>query len=408
MAAFSWQALDGGGRLRQGVMEGESPRLLRQRLRSQGLTPVSVEELEGKAVPREAGERRRSSVDRRQRPVDLALLTRQLATLLRSRLPVEEALRIVAEQSVRHSQRNLVHALRAAVAEGSSLADAIRRFPRAFPDYFAANVAAGEQSGRLEDVLERLADYTENAASNRQEILMKLLYPALVALVALAVVIGLVTYVVPEVIRVFERMDQQLPVLTRGLIALSDFLRDYGVWLVLLLLLCWAVLQWLYARPASRRHIHRLVLRVPLLGNLVRDLNISRFARTFGILLGSSVSATEALRISARVLTNLPMREALADAADRVREGTAIGAALSATDYFPPLMLNMIASGEASGRLVEMLERAADAQERQLLTRVSTAVGLLEPLMILVMGGVVLAIVMAILLPIFDINQMIQ
>ena len=411
MAAFAWQALDAQGRLKHGVREGESPRQLRQRLRSEGLMPVSVEEVHGRRAraARETGRPgRRAGVDRRLSPTTLALVTRQLATLLRSRLPLEEALRIVAQQADRAAERNLVTAVRSRVAEGMSLADALRQFPRAFPEYFPATVAAGEQSGRLEAVLERLADYAESASAARQKVLLSLLYPALVTIVAIGVVVGLVTFVVPEVVKVFERMGQELPLLTRGLIAFSDFLRDYGVVMLAFLGVGFIAFRWAYSRPASRKRIQRQLLRFPLAGRFLRELNVSRFARTFGILLGSSVSATEALGVSAKVLSNLPIRDALLGAADRVREGTAIGTALYNTGFFPPLMLNMIASGEASGQLVDMLERAAETQERQLLHTVAALVGLLEPLLILVMGGLVLVIVLAIMLPIFNINQLIQ
>ena len=409
MAAFAWQALDAQGKLRQGVLEGESPRQLRQRLRADGLVPVSVEAVQGRrAAGADAGPRRRRGVDRRLAPADLALFTRQLATLLRSSLPLEEALRIVAQQSERTAQRNLVTAVRARVAEGESLAEALRRFPRAFPEYFPATVAAGEQSGRLEVVLERLADYAENASSARQKILLSLLYPALVTVVALAVVVGLVTYVVPEVVKVFERMGQELPALTRALIATSEFLRDHGWLLVGGMFLLLIAGRWAYARPPSRKRIQRFLLRLPLVGRLLTDLNVARFSRTFSILLGSSVAANEALQVSARVLSNLPLRDALLDASERVREGASIGTALYNTGFFPPLMLNMIASGEVSGQLVEMLDRAAEAQERHLLHKTAALVGLLEPVMILVMGGLVLVIVLAIMLPIFDINQLIQ
>ena len=293
-------------------------------------------------------------------------------------------------------------------SESPAVHQCTRQFPRAFPEYFPATVAAGEQSGRLEIVLERLADYAESASVARQKVLLSLLYPALVTIVALAVVIGLVTYVVPEVVKVFERMGQELPVLTRGLIAFSDFLRDYGLVMLAVVGLLVVAFRWVYSRPGGRKRIQRQLLRMPLAGRLLRELNVARFARTFGILLGSSVSATEALRISANVLSNLPIRDALLGAADRVREGSAIGTSLYNTRFFPPLMLNMIASGEASGQLVDMLDRAAETQERQLLHTVTALVGLLEPLLILVMGGLVLVIVLAIMLPIFNINQLIQ
>ena len=292
MAAFAWQALDARGKLKRGVREGESPRQLRQRLRSEGLIPVAVEEVQGRRAraTRQTGrQKRRAGVDRRLRPDSLALITRQLATLLRSRLPLEEALRIVAQQADRAAERNLVTAVRSRVAEGLSLAEALRQFPRAFPEYFPATVAAGEQSGRLEIVLERLADYAESASVARQKVLLSLLYPALVTIVALAVVIGLVTYVVPEVVKVFERMGQELPVLTRGLIAFSDFLRDYGLVMLAVVGLLVVAFRWVYSRPGGRKRIQRQLLRMPLAGRLLRELNVARFARTFGILLGSSV-----------------------------------------------------------------------------------------------------------------------
>jgi general secretion pathway protein F len=404
MGAFEYVALDAGGRQRKGVLEGDTARQVRQVLRERGLMPLSLEEV----AQRERRQERTPLLLRRGiSATDLALLTRQLATLSRSGLPLEEALTTVAEQSEKGRTQSLLLGVRSRVLEGHSLAAGLGDFPAAFPELYRATVAAGEQSGHLDVVLERLADYTENRQVMRQKISLALFYPALLTLVAVLVTVALLTYVVPQVVQVFENVGQQLPLLTRSLIALSDFLRAWGVWLLLGLVLVVVGFARTLRRPAARTAFHRFLLRLPLIGRLTRGLNTARFARTFSILSASGVPVLEGMRISAQVLSNLPMRDAVVEAADRVREGSSIRHALEHSRLFPPMTLHLIASGESSGKLEEMLDRAASNQERELETLIAALMGAFEPLLLIGMGGMVLLIVIAILLPIFDLNQLV-
>jgi general secretion pathway protein F len=291
--------------------------------------------------------------------------------------------------------------------EGHTLADGLSDFPRVFPEIYRATVAAGEQAGHLDAVLERLADYTESRDELRQKILGALLYPIVLTIMCLGIVSGLLVYVVPKVVEVFESGKGKLPLMTRVLIAFSDFLRDYGLWILAALVLGGiGFARWL-RDPEARRRFHRLLLTLPLVGRLVRGFNPARFTRTFSILTGSAVPVLEALRISGEVVTNLPMRDAVQDAATRVREGAPIGRSLATSKMFPPMMIHLISSGETSGELEVMLDRAATNQEREMDAILTAVVGLLGPLMIVFMGGFVLLIVLAMLLPIFQLNQLI-
>ncbi len=404
MPAYQYAALDAKGRQRKGLIEADTPRLARQSLRERGLNPLGVEEV-GANQERDRGRRMWGL---RISATDLALITRQMATLVGSSLPVEEALGAVARQADRARLGGLMLAVRTRVLEGHTLATALGDFPQVFPELYRATVAAGEQSGHLEVVFERLADYTEARQQMRQKVGLALFYPLMLTGVAVLVVAGLLTYVVPQVVQVFSSLNQQLPALTRGLIALSDFLRQNG-WL-LLTVLAGGVVAWVLAlrRIGFKRQTHQILLRLPLVARLVRGANTARFARTFSILMASGVPVLEALRISSQVLSNLPMREALEQATARVKEGASLNKAISASGYFPPMTVQLIASGEASGRLESMLERAAVQQERETETLIAALLGIFEPMLILVMGGVVLVIVLAILLPIFDLNQLVH
>jgi general secretion pathway protein F len=403
MGAFEYSALDSRGRQSKGVMEGDNARQVRQQLREQGLTPLAV----APVVERE-GRRGGTGSRRGISATDLALVTRQLATLVRSGLPLEESLRTVARQTEKARIKSMLLAVRSRVTEGHPLAYGLAEFPRAFPELYRATVAAGEQSGHLDAVLERLADYTESRQQLRQKIQLALFYPAMLTLMALVVTVGLLTYVVPEVVRVFEGIGQQLPLLTRLLIGLSDFLREHGVWLLLGTVLGVVAFRRALRVPAQRWRFHALLHRLPLIARLMRGVNTARFSRTLSILAASGVPVLEALRIAAQVLSSLPMRASVEDAASRVREGSSLFTALERGGYFPPMTLHLIASGESSGRLEEMLERAAENQERELETTIAAIMGLFEPLLILAMGGIVLVVVLAILLPIFDLNQLVK
>ena len=407
MPAFSWTALDASGRTRKGVQEGDSARLVRQALREQGLTPLAVEQTADQIRARDKG----GGLGRLQHGMgagELALVTRQLATLVQAGLPIETALGSVARQSEKAASRNLIHAVRSRVMEGHTLADALGEHPRVFPELYRSTVAAGEQSGHLDAVLERLADYTEAREALRRKIQLALFYPGLLTLMAIVVVMGLLTYVVPQVTQVFEHLGQELPQLTQILLAVSGFLRDQGVWLL------GALAVGVFAFRRALRHIsvkrrwHHLLLRLPLAGRLIRGVNTARFARTLGILASAGVPILEAMRIAASVMDNVPMREAVEDATLRVREGVGIARALEDSKLFPPMTVQLIASGEQSGRLRPMLERAAAQQESELAAIIATALGLFEPVLIMVMGGVVLLIVLAILMPIFELNQLVK
>ena len=405
MPAFEYSALDAAGRERKGVLEGDTARQVRQLLREQALLPVTVAEVVQTEAKRNRG---RFQITRGISATDLAMLTRQLATLARAGLPLEEALLAVSQQTETPRISAIISGVRARVLEGRSLADGLAAFPQAFPEIYRATVAAGEQSGRLDGVLERLADYTENRQVLQSKIRNALVYPVLLTVVCIGIVSVLLAYVVPEVVNVFKTGKQQLPLLTRALIALSDGFRHW--WWLLFALIAAAVYgtrRWL-ENPTAQRRWDRGLLRLPIVGRVVRGVNAARFARTLSILTASSVPVLEAMRISGEVVGNLPMRDAVAEAAAKVREGAPIARSLGASKLYPPMLIHLVASGETSGELEAMLERAATNQEREMDGIVNTAVNILGPAMILFMGGMVLLIVLALLLPIFELNELVR
>lgn len=404
MGAFEYAALEQTGRTRKGVLEGDTPRQIRQQLREQGLTPLSINEVIRTAGTATQPKHRRISIS----ATDLALLTRQLATLVGSGLVLEEALRAISDQTEKPRLKSMLLAVRSRVLEGHSLADGLSDFAKVFPSVYRATVAAGEQSGHLDIVLERLAEYTENRQYIQQKTLLALFYPALLTGVAILVVVGLLAYVVPQVVQVFDHINQELPWLTRSLIALSDFLQDWGIWLLLLLITMGAILRHLLRFDKPLAIFHRLLLHTPLISRLERGANVARFTRTLSILSESGVPILDALRITSQVISNRLMREAVEEATRKVREGSSLHAALGQSGWFPPMTLHLISSGEASGNLDNMLERAAIMQERELEALIGMLLGLFEPLLILLMGGIVLTIVLAILMPIFELNQLIK
>ncbi len=404
MGAFEYVALDSAGREKKGVLEGDTPKHVRQLLRERSLLPVTVTE-----AAREEARRQRSFGWRRGVSAgDLALLTRQLATLTRAGLPLEEALLAVSQQTEKPRVQSILLGVRSRVMEGHTLASGFAEFPRVFPEIYRATVAAGEQSGHLDEVLERLADYTEGREVTRQKVLGAMLYPIVLSILCFGIVTGLLVYVVPKVIEVFDTGKAQLPLMTRVLIAISNFLHDWGLWLLAALVgLGIGLARWL-RNPAARRRFHELQLRLPLVGRLVRGFNTARFTRTLSILTAASVPVLEALRIAGEVVTSLPMKSAVTDAGQRVREGAPIGRSLAQSRLFPPMTIHLISSGESSGELETMLERAAISQERELDGILTALVGLLGPLLIILMGLFVMGIVFAMLLPIFEMNALIR
>ncbi|HEV7631869.1 MAG TPA: type II secretion system inner membrane protein GspF [Steroidobacteraceae bacterium] len=404
MGAYEYTALDAGGKERKGVIEGDTPKHVRSLLRERELLPVAVAEVAQKEARRQRG----FSLGRGASAADLSLLTRQLATLVKAGLPLEEALLAVSQQTEKPRIQSILLGVRSRVTEGHTLASGFGDFPRVFPEIYRATVAAGEQSGHLDNVLERLADYTESREVMQQKILGALLYPIVLTVMCFSIVSILLVYVVPKVVDVFENTSAKLPLLTQLLVAVSGFLREYGIWLVVALVVA-GVLLWRWLQnPAVRRRSHLVQLRLPLVGRLTRGFNTARFTRTLSILTGSSVPVLDALRIAGEVITNLPMRDAVAFAAQRVREGAPIGRSLSTSRLFPPMTIHLISSGESSGELENMLERAALSQERELDGLLTALVGLLGPLMIVGMGLIVMGIVFAMLLPIFQMNSLIS
>jgi len=404
MGAFEYTAVDAGGKERKGILEGDTARQVRQLLRERQLFPLTVTE----AAEREATRQQSFTLRPTMSSTDLALVTRQLATLVQSSMPLEEALLAVSEQTESTRVKSVLIGVRSKVMEGHTLADGLADFPKAFPEIYRATVSAGEQSGHLDAVLERLADYTEGRQVLRQKIQHAMIYPVVLTVLALLIVSGMLVYVVPKVVGVFSNTGRELPGLTVFLIALSDFLRDYG--LVVLVGVVAAAFAGGRAlrQPGPRRWRDALLLRIPLIAKLVRGSNTARFTRTLSILTGSGVPVLEALRISAEVVTNVPMREAVEVAAARVREGAPIGKSLAVGGYFPPLCVHLISSGEASGKLDAMLTRAATNQEREMDGLIAALLGILEPALIVTMGVIVLVIVLAILLPIFELNQLVS
>ncbi|MEO7063496.1 MAG: type II secretion system inner membrane protein GspF [Dokdonella sp.] len=403
MPAFAYEALDSTGKTQRGVLQGDTARAVRGSLRERGLNPLSVDEVrEGSGRGNGVFERRGLS------SAQLALLTRQLATLIGAGLPIDEALGALSEQAENERQRALTMSLRARVMEGASLAQAFGEFPESFPEIYRATVTAGEQSGRLETVLEKLADYAEARDALKQKILAALAYPLLLSVVAIAVVAGLLTWVVPQIVGVFQNLHQTLPLATRALMALSAFLRSWG-WLILLALIVFLVGVRIALREESMRfRWHALLLRMPLVGRLARAANTARATRTLALLVESAVPLLDALGIAAQVVPNLPMRDALKRAAFKVREGSAFSRALGESGQFPPVALRLIASGERSGQLPRMLGEAAAQQQRELDRWLTALTAVLGPAVILAVGAMVLFIVLAILLPIFNLNEIVK
>ena len=402
MAAFNYQAVTAAGAKKKGVLEGESPRHIRQLLRDQGLIALSVEQVaEGKKSPGRFLAGPGMSVK------ELALCTRQMATLVQAAMPLEEVLQAVAAQSERGKVKSLLLGVRSRVLEGHTLADGMADFPNAFPEMFRATVAAGEHAGHLDLVLNELADYTEQQEQARQKIQLALLYPGLLTLASIAIVSFLLAVVVPDVVKVFTRTGNDLPPLTAGLIAVSDFLNQFGLHLLLLLCLGFLGFSSAYRKPRFRLAVDRWLTDFRLTRKISRGVNAARFAGTLSILSRSGVPLVEGLGIAAAVMPNHFMRHQVNVIAGKVKEGSSLFKALEQNGRFPPMMLYMIASGERSGELDSMLSRAARQQQQMLEALVATVVGLFEPVVLIAMGGIVLTIVLAILLPILNMNQLI-
>ena len=412
MPGFRYTAYDLDGREQRGVLESDSPRLARAQLREKGWFPLDVTQIEA-ANDKDAGAFRKRRA--RLSTGDLARITRQLSTLLGAGLTIEQTFNAIIEQAESESERQLLAGIRGAVLEGKSLGTALALYPDTFNDLFRTLVTAGETSGKLPDVLLRLADYVEDQQAIRQKLIVAMIYPAIVMTVCVLVVTGLMVYVVPQIIGVFAATKQTLPLMTRGLMALSKFIQVTGLFWVVAGVIGFFVARAALKRDAVRRRWHAFLLRVPLLGRMIRSKESAQLAATLSILVGSGVPVLTALQAGAGVVGNMLMREALERATVAVREGSGLSRALMAQQtgtrkrppLFPPVMIHLIASGEASGRLTQTLDAAARQQQRDVETRTAAFAAIIEPAMILIMGVVVLAIVLAVLLPIFELNQLV-
>jgi general secretion pathway protein F len=410
MGAYSYKALNEEGKTVKGILEGDSERHIRTQLRAKKLKPLEVlgagneaQANTGDSLDISAWSRRRAS---RLSTRDLSLITRQLASLVKSGLPLDEALHATAKQSQKANVKRVVLQVRTKVLEGFSLAQALGDNPIAFNDMYRALVRAGEGSGYLSPVLERLADYTQTSQQLQQRIKMAMIYPIVMLVVSLAVIIALMVLVVPKLVKIFEQNKRDLPALTEGLIATSDFLMNYGLYLFAALIGLYFFIKHLMRDPKRLRSWHVVQLKLPVFGELVKQINSARFAATLSLLSASGVPLLQALNISGQVMTNKILQEACDQVAAAVREGMSLSRALENTGHFPPLLVQLVASGETNGTLPQQLDNASKDQERELEMMLGVAMGLLEPATIIFMGSAVCVIVLAILTPIFEMTKL--
>jgi len=405
VAAFEYTALNGRGRQEKGILEADSLRQVRQLLRDKGLAPLSVTV----SNERKPGQSRWAewfspAMSVRER----ALVTRQIATLIAAGLPVEECLLAVSKQSEKPTTKSILITVRSKVMEGYSLAKGLGEYPRAFPELYRATVAAGESAGHLDLVLNRLADFTESELESRQRVQQAMVYPVILFFLTVSILAGLLGYVVPDIVKVFNDSGQDLPALTIFIISLSDFVKDWGlVVLVLLVLVAVAVRRALQV-PSLRLAFDRRLLHIPLVAKMSRGLNTAQFASTLSILSASGVPLVEAMKIAGQVLSNSWLKLKVMEATVKVSEGASLHVALDQSGYFPPMMLHMIASGESSGELDDMLVRVATHMQQDVEMLLGVILNLFGPFMLLLMGGAVFTIVMAILLPIINLNQLVS
>jgi general secretion pathway protein F len=400
---FHYVALNQKGDKQKGTIEADNAKHARQLLRSKNLMPLEIKSANQNLVKTASGKvSKRQSMSSKE----LALMTRQFSTLLSAGLPIEEVLTAVGEQTEKPSTKGLILSVRSKVLEGHALASAMRDFPAAFSELYCSTVAAGEKSGHLDVVLQRLADYTEQQFQMRQKIQNALIYPTIMVLVSLGIVGFLLEYVVPKMVAVYSNIGQTLPTMTQVLISISAGLTSYGLYVLIIIVVAFILFRrTLKKNLAFRKKYHLFLLRIPVIGEAIKTINTARFSRTFAILSSAGVSVLEAMKISSALITNIPIRDAVEEATSRVREGANISLALKQTGYFQPMSIHLIASGESSGQLENMLERVANNQDSDIVRLIETSLALFEPAIILLMGAIVLFIVLAVLLPIFQLNQ---
>ncbi|USD41220.1 type II secretion system inner membrane protein GspF [Vibrio sp. SCSIO 43135] len=404
MAAFEYKALDAKGRKKKGVIEGDNARQVRARLKEQGMVPIEVTET--RAKQQSSSTSGSFTFKRGISTPDLALITRQLSTLVQSGMPLEECLKAVSEQSEKPRIRSMLAAVRSKVTEGYTLADSLADYPHIFDELFRSMVSAGEKSGHLDAVLERLADYAENRQKMRSKLQQAMIYPAVLVVFAVGIVSFLLASVVPKIIEPIIQMGQELPQSTQILLAASEFIQAWGLYLFIGTVVVIYAVRWLLSKPDIRLSWDRKVIAMPLLGKIAKGLNTSRFARTLAICTSSAIPILEGMRVAVDVMSNQYVKKQVLAATDNVREGASLRKALDQTKLFPPMMLHMIASGEQSGELESMLTRAADTQDANFESSVNIALGIFTPALIALMAGLVLFIVMATLMPMLEMNNL--
>ena len=407
MAAFEYTALNQKGREEKGVLEADGVRQVRQLLRDKGLAPLTVN-----AAKEQKSTGKQNVLATWFTPGlsvrDLSLVTRQLATLIAAGLPVEEALLAVSKQSENQRIQSMLLAVRGKVMEGFSLANSLAEYPRAFPNLYRATVAAGESAGHLDLVLNRLADFTESQQESRSRVQQAMVYPVILFVLTVLILAGLLGYVVPDIVEVFADTGQELPALTQIIIATSDFIAAYGLVMLIAIVVIAIGIQRALTVPSVRLVWDQRILHLPLIAKMSRGMNTAQFASTLSILSSSGVPLVDAMRIAGQVLSNTFLQQKVAEATVKVSEGASLNAALEQSGYFPPIMLHMIASGESSGQLDDMLSRVANSMQQDVEALLNVLLSLFGPFMLLMMGGAVFTIVMAILLPIINLNQLVS
>ncbi len=403
MEAFEYTSLDPAGKNQTGIIQADTEKHVRQLLRDKNLIPVKIEKMQS-GVDSDAGKKHNTKL----RTGELPIIIRQLSTLLKAGLPLDEALSTITEQSDHKNSKKILITLRAKLMEGHALAYGMELFPKAFDELITTSVEAGEQSGNLDEVLLRLAEYLEQRQDMSKQSWMALLYPIILIVTSIAVVSGLMVFIVPKVIQVFEQNNAQLPAITQALLVLSSWVKKYGLAFFVAFMV--AIVAFIFAlqNQEFKYKWHKFLLKVPVMGGFIRIAQSARFTRTLGILTKSTVPIVQALSLSSKVIKNLAIKESVEKTAAQVREGSSLSQSLKANGYFPPMTIRLIHSGEQSGILSEMLERSADTQERDVNQKLTSIVSIMQPVAILIVGMMILLIVLAMLLPIFQMTSIVN
>ena len=406
MDAFEFKSLDSNGKNKSGIVQADTEKQVRQILRDQNLIPLEIKKADDNAMTGDNSSDKKFHT--RLRAGELPIIIRQLSTLMKAGLPVDESLSTITEQTDNKHSKKILMTLRSKLMEGHSLAYGMSLFPKAFDELITTSVEAGEQSGHLDEVLLRLAEYLEQRQDMSKQSWMALLYPIILIVTSIAVVSGLMVYIVPKVIQVFENNNAELPLITRILVSLSDWVRHYGLALLVILLIAIVVFIFALQNKEFKFKWHRFLLKLPIIGSFIKVAQSAKFTRTLGILTKSTVPIVQALALSSKVVKNLAIKNSIEKTATQVREGSSLSQSLKSNGYFPPMTIRLISSGEQSGILSEMLERAADTQERDVNHKLSAIISIMQPVAILIVGMMILLIVLAMLLPIFQMNTIIS